>query len=112
MASDVAYRLIDFHPKRPTKRTMRRSARRSSALVGEAPASTSECESGPPFEGCRAARGSVSDLRVLGRPGAPELGSAGRASHPECPPSKAECLTVCERGLRVLGQVSHVRSLI
>lgn len=65
------------------KRTMRKSARRSSALVGKAPEPTSEWESGPQLEGCHAARDSVSDLRVLGHPGAPELGSAGRASRLE-----------------------------
>ena len=88
------------------------SAHCMSTSVWEAAVSGSRYESGPHLEECRAARGFVFDLRVLGLARAPELRFGGRVSHLEHPPSEVECLTVCEMGRRVLGETSRVRSLL
>ena len=88
------------------------SARRLSVSVGEGPESTTRCEGGSRLEERRAARGSLSDLRALGLPRAPESDFGGRASRLEQRPSVVECLTVCEMSHCVPGQASRVRSLV
>ena len=58
------------------------------ASVGEAAESAAQCEGGFHLQERRAARGSVSGLRVLGLRGAPESGFGGRGSHLEQRPSE------------------------